>query len=231
MSPPAPEGPHPWAAASHPILPRPQGSPDPGSCPLSKVAIPGLLAPKGPLPRHLSLPYFPCSPRVPLPGDPTCSLSPSPQGSRSLGTQTSPSPLVSKGPPPLSLSSPISPSPQGIPSLVTQIPIPPAPEGPPPQALRPPSPSDSEGPLLWAPRPPSPLAPKSPSPQAPRAPSPTDLQGPLLGHPDLHLPWPPRVSPSLGSSEAVVRVGPCTLTRMSLDSLGLALEKDCPKQR
>lgn len=39
------------------------------------------------------------------------------------------------------------------------------------------------------------------------------------------------LSPSLGSSGIVVGFGYCTLTRMSLDSLGLALEKACPKQR
>lgn len=43
------------------------------------------------------------------------------------------------------------------------------------------------------------------------------------------IPHPPSKCPPPWA--AVGGVGTCTLTRMSLDSLGLVLEKDCPKQR
>lgn len=171
IAPPAPKGPHPWAAASHPILlsplPRhqpppislvPQGFPSLGTVshlpqPLRAHLLrhpdpPSPPDPEGQPPPSYSDPHVTQTLRVPTPRPQGTLISPSPGRSPSSGTQ-----------------SPISHRPPESPSLGTQTPV---------------SPGPQESPPPWA---------------------------------------------------AEVGVGPCTLTRMSLDSLGLALEKDCPKQR
>lgn len=61
----------------------------------------------------------------------------------------------------------------------------------------------------------------------------SDPEGPPPPPPTLstQIPISPGPLKSTPPWAAVVSVDSCTLTKMSLDSLGLALQKDCPKQR